>query len=58
MTYPLRQLREKHGLKRAFVAAQLGITPDHLNKIERGDAKLTDKNAGQLKQIYKVDNLI
>ena len=32
----LRMLREKKlGLKRAYVAEKLGITPDHLSNIER-----------------------
>ncbi|EDS77349.1 DNA-binding protein [Clostridium botulinum C str. Eklund] len=50
----LRQVRESRGLKRAFVAKKLAITPDHLNLLERGKAALNLKKIEVLATIYNM----
>ena len=50
----LREVREGAGLKREFVAKHLGISGDHLNKIERGETALNLKKITTLSELYKV----
>lgn len=52
----LRMLREKKlGLKRAYVAEKLGITPDHLSNIERGGTPLKLLQIEKLSRIYGIE---
>jgi len=52
----LRMLREKKlGLKRAYVAEKLGITPDHLSNIERGGTPLKLLQIEKLSKIYGIE---
>lgn len=50
----LRSIREKRGLKRNFVADNLGICPDHLNFIERGGTQAKEKYIEKLAEIYNL----
>jgi transcriptional regulator with XRE-family HTH domain len=51
----LREAREKAGLKRAFVADKLGISPDHLNLLERGKSNLSLDKVETLATLYRTD---
>lgn len=50
----LRQLRVERGLQRKYVANKLDLTPDHLNKIERGACNLTLENAQKMSKLYGI----
>lgn len=50
----LREAREKAGLKRNFVADKLGISPDHLNLIERGKTPLNLVRIETLANLYNI----
>lgn len=50
----LKQLREKKGLQRKFVAEQLNISADHLNLLERGKSQLNLIKIDKLSRIYKI----
>lgn len=50
----LKETREKVGLKRDYVAQALGISGDHLNKIERGETPLSLKKMNTLSKLYHV----
>ena len=50
----LREVREGTGFKREYVAKHLGISGDHLNKIERGETPLDLKKITTLSELYKV----
>lgn len=49
----LREARAKAGLKRNFVATKLGISPDHLNLLERGKAMLSLDKIETLAHLYQ-----
>ena len=51
----LRNLRNKRGLRRNFVADKVGICGKHLNDIERGRVNLTQKVAERLAELYQLD---
>lgn len=50
----LKETREKAGLKREYVAQALGISGDHLNKLERGETPLSLKKIATLSSLYHV----
>ena len=50
----LKKLREKQGMKRSYVAKQLGVCPDHLSVIERGSSPLNIVQIEKLSTIYNV----
>ena len=52
----LRDLRNKRGLKRKYVAEMVGICGKHLNDIEAGKVNLTPKVAEKLSNIYQLDS--
>ena len=37
----IRELRQAHGLKLRQIAEQIGTTPTHINRLERGERDLT-----------------
>lgn len=51
----LRELRNKRGLRRNFVANMVGICGKHLNDIEGGRVNLTRKVAEKLSKVYQLD---
>lgn len=51
----LRQLRNKRGLRRKFVASNLNICGKHLNDIEAGRVNLTENLAGKFSDFYGID---
>lgn len=51
----LRELRNKRGLKRKYVAETVGICGKHLNDIEGGRVNLTQKVAEKLSKLYQLD---
>lgn len=51
----LRELRNKKGLQRKFVAARIGICGKHLNDIEAGKVNLTEEIAKKLADVYTED---
>ena len=51
----LKRLRDEKGLKREFVAEKLGISPDHLNNLERGQTPLRLMQIKTLSEVYQVD---
>ncbi|MGG7214021.1 helix-turn-helix domain-containing protein [Clostridium nigeriense] len=51
----LRNLRNKRGLRRNFVADTVGICGKHLNDIEGGRVNLTQKVAEKLAELYQLD---
>lgn len=50
----LRQLRNNQGKTRKFVAEGLGVTPDHLNNLERGATQLNLTQIKKLAEIYNI----
>lgn len=51
----LRELRNKRGLRRNYVAEIVGICGKHLNDIEGGRVNLTQKVAEKLSELYQLD---
>ncbi len=51
----LRELRNKRGLRRNFVADTVGICGKHLNDIEGGRVNLTQKVAQKLSSLYHLE---
>lgn len=49
----LREMRNKNGLKRSYVAEKLQISPDYLNLIERGERPLNVPKIEILANLYK-----
>lgn len=52
----LRDLRNKRGFRRNYVAEIVGICGKHLNDIEAGKVNLTPKVAEKLSDIYQLDS--
>ena len=50
----LREIRQKTGLRRDFVASKLGITPDHLGLLERGKTKLDLLKIEKLSEVFGI----
>ena len=51
----LREIRESKGLKRDYVAKQLGICPDHLSTIERGGSQASLLQVKKLSEVYHMN---
>lgn len=51
----LRELRNKRGLRRKYVAEMSGICGKHLNDIEGGRVNLTQKVAEKLSDVYQLE---
>lgn len=50
----LRLARKNAGLERKFVAEELGVSPDHLNLIERGKTQLNLTRIAKMANLYKI----
>ncbi|MRY42888.1 MULTISPECIES: helix-turn-helix domain-containing protein [Bacteria] len=50
----LRSVRESKGIRRNFVAEKLKICPDHLSRIERGDAQTKLVQIKKFADIYNM----
>ena len=50
----LRKLRNKLGYKREYVAEKMGISPDHLNVLERGACICNIIQIDKLSKIYNI----
>ncbi|MDS0200240.1 helix-turn-helix domain-containing protein [Microbacterium imperiale] len=50
----LREIRRRQGLSLRSAAAELGIAPSHLSRIERGERSVADSTAQRMSNYYSV----